>query len=185
MSGAHEIPGAIGTWVRPPLPKVALSVRQPWAWAIVYFDKDVENRSWKANHPGSPFRGEFCVHASQGMTKAEYETGAATIAALGGTCPAPALLLRGGIIGVARVTDFVRESPSSWFSGPRALTLADRRPVPFVPAGGMLGFFQWETMPADEVPQPAKWMQNWGKASAPPPAQPEFPDLLGLLERQR
>jgi hypothetical protein len=34
------------------LEPVALSVRQPWAWAIVSGYKDVENRSWPTNYRG-------------------------------------------------------------------------------------------------------------------------------------
>jgi ASCH domain-containing protein len=36
----------------------ALSIRQPWAWAICAGCKDVENRSWNTKH-----RGPFVVHA--------------------------------------------------------------------------------------------------------------------------
>jgi ASCH domain len=35
------------------LEPVALSVRQPWAWAIVSGYKDVENRSWPTNYRGT------------------------------------------------------------------------------------------------------------------------------------
>lgn len=31
------------------LPEFALSIRQPWAWAIVYAGKDIENRTWPTN----------------------------------------------------------------------------------------------------------------------------------------
>lgn len=36
-----------------------LSVRQPWAWAIINGGKDVENRNWPTK-----FRGELAIHAS-------------------------------------------------------------------------------------------------------------------------
>src|SRR5207302_502261 len=36
----------------------ALTVRQPWAWAIVQGKKDVENRSWRTDH-----RGMVAIHA--------------------------------------------------------------------------------------------------------------------------
>ena len=35
-----------------------LSVRQPWAWAIIHGGKDIENRSWK-----TPYRGLVAIHA--------------------------------------------------------------------------------------------------------------------------
>ena len=37
---------------------IALSIRNPWAWAIVSGLKPVENRSWVTH-----FRGRFAVHA--------------------------------------------------------------------------------------------------------------------------
>ena len=36
----------------------ALSVRQPWAWAILHGGKNVENRSWPTRH-----RGRIWIHA--------------------------------------------------------------------------------------------------------------------------
>lgn len=60
------------------------------------------------------------------------------MASIGVTCPVPADLLRGGIIGSVVVVDVVKESSSPWFFGPRGLVLVERRPCPFVPAVGAL-----------------------------------------------
>jgi hypothetical protein len=30
----------------------ALTIRQPWAWAVVYAGKDVENRGWRPHTAG-------------------------------------------------------------------------------------------------------------------------------------
>jgi hypothetical protein len=49
----------------------ALSIRQPWAWLIVKGYKDIENRTW-----ATKLRGRVFVHASKGMTRAEYEDAA-------------------------------------------------------------------------------------------------------------
>lgn len=39
----------------------ALSVRQPWAWAIIFAGKDIENRSWQAvNHGLNQRRPSGC-----------------------------------------------------------------------------------------------------------------------------
>lgn len=46
----------------------ALSLRQPWAWVVVYLGKDVENRG-KEFH----YRGPLFIHASRDMTKQEYQ----------------------------------------------------------------------------------------------------------------
>jgi hypothetical protein len=40
----------------------ALTVKQPWAWAIVMGYKDVENRSRRTNH-----RGPLLIHAAKQM----------------------------------------------------------------------------------------------------------------------
>lgn len=169
------------------LPRLALSVRQPWAWAIIHGGKDIENRSWRSDNPGMKFRGSFCVHAAGGMTREEYEDAADTMAFLGVECPPPAELLRGGIIGVATVADVVTESDSGWFFGPKGLVIVDPRPVEFVGVGGQLGFFVWwQDGPRPPPLQPAKWMTNWG---APEPAAPAElfgpPAPLSPLERAR
>ena len=36
----------------------ALSIRQPWAGAILYLGKNIENRNWT-----HPYRGRFYIHA--------------------------------------------------------------------------------------------------------------------------
>lgn len=46
-----------------------LSVRQPWAWALIHGGKDVENRNWPTN-----FRGTLAIHAGKtfDMTNDEF-----------------------------------------------------------------------------------------------------------------
>ena len=46
-----------------------LSVRQPWAWALIHGGKDVENRNWMTS-----YRGRLAIHAGKAfdMTKAEW-----------------------------------------------------------------------------------------------------------------
>lgn len=44
----------------------ALTIRQPWAFAICRLGKRVENRSWSTNH-----RGPILIHAAAGCGKAE------------------------------------------------------------------------------------------------------------------
>ena len=39
----------------------ALSIRQPWAWAILHAGKRVENRDWQGCH----YRGPLLIHASK------------------------------------------------------------------------------------------------------------------------
>lgn len=145
---------------RQPLPTKALSVRQPWAWAIIHAGKDVENRSQAAlRHMDFSRAHRIAIHASKGMTREEYEYAAAFMRRdLGVPCPPAADLLRGGIIGSVAVVGIVKESASPWFVGPRGIVLADPRTCDFIPAVGRLGFFEWCAADASIVPPPARWM---------------------------
>lgn len=132
------------------LPELALSIRQPWAWAIVHAGKDVENRGWSTQ-----FRGPVCIHASKRMTRDEYSTASRFITrTLGGAsddwimrwlgvCAAPERLEYGGIIGIANISDCVTKSDSPWFFGRHGFVLVNARPVDFIPVRGALGFFNW------------------------------------------
>lgn len=53
------------------LPELALSVRQPWAHAIIYFDKDIENRTWQAVNHGLKIRGRIAIHAIKSCAPSE------------------------------------------------------------------------------------------------------------------
>lgn len=125
------------------MPEKALSIRQPWAWAIMNAGKDIENRSWTLRNPGIHFRGPVCIHASKGMTKAEHADAAAFMTSIDIRCPEAEDLLRGGIIGTAEIVDIVEYHPSPWFFGPFGLVLADPKPIDFFRVKGALGFFGW------------------------------------------
>lgn len=128
------------------LPRLALSVRQPWAWAIIHAGKDVENRDWPTR-----VRGPVCIHAAKGMTRAEWSDAAYFISRLtAASTPAAPSLDRGGIIGVAEIVDCIQASASPWFFGRYGFALLNARPVPFIPVKGALGFFDWR----DNLPSP-------------------------------
>lgn len=140
------------------LPRFALSVRQPWAWAIIHGGKDIENRSWKRPNPGLAFRGRCCIHASKGMTRDEFEGAGWTFADCGiASAPAAHDLQRGGIIGHVEIVDVVLQSDSPWFFGWIGLVLRDPVAVPFIRCDGQLGFFEWRAGEGDPEP-PARWM---------------------------
>lgn len=146
------------------VPSIALSVRQPWAWAVVHAGKDIENRSRFAITKGGlkQFR-RIAVHAAIGMTQDEYENGRSFMARLGIICPRPDELVRGGIIGAVTITDVVKYSESPWFFGPCGLVLQD--PVSFDPIAckGALGLFTWVRPPehADQLAEALPWMISW------------------------
>ena len=146
------------------VPGIALSVRQPWAWAIIHAGKDIENRTWHAVDSGRMRVGRIAIHASKGLTQAEYREAADFMLALGVRCPAPCDLLRGGIIGAVDVIDIVKTSTSPWFqpapiaSRPRGLVLANPQACAYVPAVGQLGYFNWKPADPPVAPEPALWM---------------------------
>ncbi len=143
------------------LPTRALSIRQPWAWAIVRPDlvgdaradavargeiKDIENRDWRTD-----FRGPVLIHASKWWNKGEMADDADSIRAIresvGGTTRVPRMswddlrAMTGGIVGVATIVDAVDASASPWFFGRYGFVLRDVQPLPFTPCKGALGFF--------------------------------------------
>lgn len=139
------------------IPGTALSVRQPWAWAIIHGGKDIENRSWHAVDRGILRRGRVAIHAAKGITQQEYASARDFMQSIGVNCPPAADLMRGGIIGAVDVVDIVKASSSPWFFGPRGLVLRNPVPCRFVPAVGQLGFFVWT--PSDEVVvETPRWM---------------------------
>lgn len=140
------------------LPDIALSVRQPWAWAIIHAGKPVENRDWRRPNPGLKFRGRVAIHASKGMTRDEYLQAASFMVTLGIVCPPARDLLRGGIVGSVEVVDVVSSYDSPWFFGPRGLVLAAAEPCAFIPSVGALGFFRWKPKEGGGAEPPARWM---------------------------
>ena len=140
---------------------LALSIRQPWAWAILHAGKDIENRDWQDGRSPSLAQarriiaggGHFLIHAAKGMTGAEYEDfidAAHNISRVqpfptGLRVPPMKALDRGGIVGRARLTGIVNQHASPWFFGRIGLVLADVEPLPFLSCKGMLGFFRPKT----------------------------------------
>jgi hypothetical protein len=126
------------------LPRLALSIRQPWAHCILHLGKPVENRSWPTN-----VRGSICIHASKNMTLSECRDGLETYRYSGAgfdrlrAFPERSELSLGGIVGVVDIVDCVTDHPSAWFFGPYGFVLENPRPAPFVEVSGALGFFDW------------------------------------------
>jgi hypothetical protein len=124
------------SWDRVPF---ALSIRQPWAWCILNAGKDVENRTWSTT-----FRGLFAIHAARGMTSREYDACQAFMRLRGIRTELPKFhdFDRGGIVGIARLTNCVEGCLSPWWMGPIGFKLADVVKVPFRPMKGRLHFWK-------------------------------------------
>lgn len=174
------------------LPLWALSVHQPWAWAIVYGGKDCESRGpMLLRHLPKPIERRIAIHAAKGMTRDEYEGAASFMAKLGVICPPAIELQRGGIIGsvcVTRVTKPSAPPQSRWYTGPRALMLEDAAPCDFIPAIGERGYFKWSRADASIVPPPARWMHpETGSdviTKAPAQADTRQLDLVDMVNAQ-
>jgi hypothetical protein len=119
----------------------ALSIRQPWAWLILHGGKDIENRTWFTT-----FTGTVLIHASQTMTRGDYEAAVIFCSGLGFTIKDfpfynSAALQRGGIVGRMDIMRCAQSHLSPWFTGPYGLVIEDARPLPFQPCRGHLKFF--------------------------------------------
>ncbi|MEH6691330.1 MAG: ASCH domain-containing protein [Pseudorhizobium pelagicum] len=131
------------------LPTLALSIRQPWAHAIVMGRKDIENHKWTTK-----LRGPICIHASA-YNKRNYETDREDyLDVLHGYVhpvsvpPVEMSMIQqpdfGAIVGTATIVDVVARHDSPWFFGPFGIVLADQKPLEKpIPLKGALGFFEW------------------------------------------
>lgn len=146
------------------LPDIALSVRQPWAWAIVAGYKKIENRSAGAIKAGGMTCRRIALHAATGMKQDEYDWGAWRLDKHGVRCPRPDALIRGAIIGAVDVVDIVSESDSEWFGGQMGLVLENAAICDPIPARGALGYFVWERSATFAPVKP--WMVKWGGDTA-------------------
>lgn len=118
----------------------ALTIRQPWAWAICESGKRIENRTWAPS-----YRGPLLIHAGKGCTTAELDAAILWMRARG--LPAPSLLdyatmPRGAVVAVAELVDVVRESDDPWFCGPVGWVLEGVRKVPPLHVRGAQGLFE-------------------------------------------
>ncbi|MEM8978977.1 MAG: hypothetical protein AAGD04_05800 [Pseudomonadota bacterium] len=139
-----------------PLPSLALSVRQPWAWAILHGGKVIENRSAGAIQSGQMDCRRIALHAAAGMREKEYRWGAWRLEQHGVRCPLPKDLVRGAVIGAVDVVDIVSESSSEWFGGQMGLVLENPVACTPIPAKGALGYFAWAA--SGRLAEPAPWM---------------------------
>jgi hypothetical protein len=112
----------------------ALSIKQPWAWAILHAGKAIENRPRRTH-----FRGTIAVHASLKPFKnweEWYPKRALKV-------PPPEDWVFGAIIGFVDIVDCIGSSRSKWFIGPFGYVLEKPRTLPNpVPCKGALGL--WE-----------------------------------------
>jgi hypothetical protein len=112
---------------------IALSLRQPWVFAILFLAKEIENRTWRSRR-----RGRVILHASRTFDDA----GLRYLKEAGFDVPDD--LPMGAYVGEVTITDCrpVAACVSPWAFGPWCFTL--ERPVRYpepIPGRGQLGFY--------------------------------------------
>jgi hypothetical protein len=128
----------------------ALSIRQPWCWAILHAGKSIENRDWHCH-----YRGPIWLHASKWWDEADVyeclkeeifptaEDAGITLGVSIEQAVDATYAQRGCIVGRATIVDCVHQSNSPWFTGPHGIVLADVVALPRVsPYRGALGLFE-------------------------------------------
>lgn len=119
----------------------ALSLHQPWAWAL-FHGKPVENRGWQTK-----YRGPLLIHTTHKFDQEGYRW---IKERFPGLFPSVIFFPKGEIIGRVTVVDCVTEYPSPWFFGPYGFVLEN--PIEFkktVPWKGNRRFF--------EIPETWRW----------------------------
>lgn len=95
----------------------ALSIRQPWAHAILHLGKRVENRDWQ----GCAYRGPVLLHASKTLVLNEFEDAVDSIIEIEKPC-------------VSDERDDLLDPMARWDTKKRLW-----RPAPTLPFGGIVG----------------------------------------------
>lgn len=132
----------------------ALSIRQPWASAIVHLGKNVENRTWSTT-----YRGPILIHAAKTISRDDMLAFDEVAAVAGVKFDGTGTLPLGCIIGQADIVDciskdrvFRRDAAygSPWFFGPYGFVLENVKPLQPRVCKGKLGFFDvaYDALPA-------------------------------------
>jgi hypothetical protein len=103
----------------------ALSIHQPWAWAILHAGKTVENRTWSTK-----YRGPLLIHASKTKTSYDREAKLDWLKVYEVDLPTWEELTVGALVGVVELVDCLPVSqvaPSPWVEGPVCWVLANPR----------------------------------------------------------
>lgn len=120
----------------------ALSIRQPWAFAVASGVKRIENRTWSTN-----YRGPLIIHASKNVEWAVVDQVLAKVARLSHLPLSRVKRIYApyaegaAFIGEVQLAGVVRESDNPWFAGPIGWVVQDGHLFDPVPGTGALGIF--------------------------------------------
>ena len=121
-----------------------ISIRQPFAWAIVAGHKTIENRTWDTR-----YRGLLYIHAAGRM----HRTPIKEVERQSGVAVDRSQLVMGAIIGHVELVDVITQSSSPWFEGPYGFVLANATIIKPVPALGRLSIYNAPAALVVEPPQ--------------------------------
>ncbi len=93
----------------------AISIRQPWAHAVLHRGNDVENRSWYTH-----FRGRILIHTGLGIDRNEDAVKLKID---------PTALPRGEIVGDVKIFCCIDNSRRRW-ANHKAVALVSQKPAP-------------------------------------------------------
>lgn len=111
-----------------------ISIRQPWAWAILHAGKDVENRNWRFSR--ELIGKQVLLHSSR-----QVDADAVGMLRHAGF-DVPEDLLCGGIVGVMEFSGITRTSSSRWAeAGAWHWEIRCASPIRFFRYRGQLRFF--------------------------------------------
>lgn len=156
----------------------ALSVRQPWASAIVFAGKDVENRSQRTH-----YRGPVAIHASlaanddlldqyvrlavgsERRTLRDWIQRGRALYGLAKQEDLDAEVPTGHIIGIAMLVDCCESFASPWWDGPDSWAWVLRGVVPIepIPVKGALGLWNCKKF----AYRPLVRTKRWGRRALP------------------
>lgn len=118
----------------------ALTVKQPWPYAVFHLGKDIENRDWDTR-----LRGVVAIHTSKKVNRSEFLMSVAAIAHIVGDAnkvPMQADLPHGQIVGLVEIVDCVDRSDSPWFFGDYGFVIRNPILLPEpIACGGALSFW--------------------------------------------
>jgi hypothetical protein len=127
---------------------LALSIKQPWAWAI-FHGKNVENRTWRTTR-----RERIYIHASKLAPRREIELFLEIAKKVHLEIPDVRALPRQALIGQVDLTDCVpyEKSLGPWAQGPYCLILSRPELLEPISMPGRLWF--WNPELESDAPRP-------------------------------
>lgn len=110
----------------------ALTLWQPWSWAVAYAGKRIENRDWRP--PADIIGQRIAIHAGKTLDQGALGKLRWALRESGLAIPSDEAFARGAIEAVAVVAGWIAKAPKSeeqarWFTGPCGWVLTNVVPL--------------------------------------------------------